>query len=179
MRGKRVRCENRSKTGGRYYKPSWPAQDSARSQSGGKPAVARIASFNAASRYASNAQSKQKQRLGALAYQIEHVGLVTDIAYNVCRRRSLRTVAARRIRIEMSISCGSSSNRHSDEQMPGHAMCVNSVSKASAMPSIGFRSVRRLTFLDQLIDCTHIGALLDFVSAHGKPVLCRYAPNPR
>src|SRR5689334_8264782 len=43
----------------------------------------------------------------------------------------------------------------------------------------GFRSVRRLTFLDQLIDCTHIGALLDFVSAHGKPVLCRYAPNPR
>jgi hypothetical protein len=40
-------------------------------------------------------------------------------------------------------------------------------------------SVRRVTLFAQLIDCAGIGALLDFVSAHGEPVLCRYAPNPR
>lgn len=31
----------------------------------------------------------------------------------------------------------------------------------------------------KLIDCACKSRLLDFVLAHGEPVLCRYAPNPR
>jgi hypothetical protein len=39
--------------------------------------------------------------------------------------------------------------------------------------------VRRLTFFAKLIDCMRVDALIDSVLAHGEPVLCRYAPNPR
>src|SRR5690349_23117935 len=45
--------------------------------------------------------------------------------------------------------------------------------------SVRVETVRRLTLFAQLIACVGISALLDFVSAHGEPVLCRYAPNPR
>jgi hypothetical protein len=40
-------------------------------------------------------------------------------------------------------------------------------------------SVRRITLAAKLIYCTCKRGLLDFVLAHGEPVLCRYAPNPR
>ncbi|MFL9863807.1 hypothetical protein PQR67_06460 [Paraburkholderia fungorum] len=46
-------------------------------------------------------------------------------------------------------------------------------------PSHNADSVRRVTFSTKLIDCTCKCRLLDFVLAHGEPVLCRYAPNPR
>src|ERR1700761_4154205 len=36
-------------------------------------------------------------------------------------------------------------------------------------------SVRRVTLHAQLIDCACKRGLLDFVLAHGEPVLCRYA----
>ncbi|VVD29595.1 hypothetical protein [Paraburkholderia dioscoreae] len=40
-------------------------------------------------------------------------------------------------------------------------------------------SVRRITLHAKLIYCACKSGLLDFVLAHGEPVLCRYAPNPR
>ncbi len=43
----------------------------------------------------------------------------------------------------------------------------------------GTQTVRRVTFSWQLSDCAVGGPLIDCHSAHGKPVLCRYAPNPR
>jgi hypothetical protein len=46
-------------------------------------------------------------------------------------------------------------------------------------PSRNADSVRRVTFSAKLIDCASKSRLLDSVLAHGEPVLCRYAPNPR
>jgi hypothetical protein len=40
-------------------------------------------------------------------------------------------------------------------------------------------SVRRDTLTEKLMDCACKWGLIDFVLAHGEPVLCRYAPNPR
>jgi hypothetical protein len=51
--------------------------------------------------------------------------------------------------------------------------------KSDIAASLTAESVRRVTLIAKLIDCACKRGLLDFVLAHGEPVLCRYAPNPR
>jgi hypothetical protein len=51
--------------------------------------------------------------------------------------------------------------------------------KSVIFDSLSVNSVRRVTLTSKLIDCACKWGLLDFVLAHGEPVLCRYAPNPR
>jgi hypothetical protein len=61
-----------------------------------------------------------------------------------------------------------------DETVGGLSVVIADVSG-----SHNAESVRRITLREKLIYCACKSELLDFVLAHGEPVLCRYAPNPR